>query len=63
MGPISLEDWAIAAKVLRVKEVLGVAAAIKRGIMDHNRGLAARRYPGSLLSTGRKGVETEVDSY
>jgi hypothetical protein len=63
MDPISLEDWAIAAKVLRVKEVLGLEAAVKRDIMDHNRGLAARKCPGSLLSTGRKGVETEVDSY
>jgi hypothetical protein len=42
---------------------MGVAAAVKRDIMDHNRGLAARRCPGSLLSTGRKGVVTGVDSY
>jgi hypothetical protein len=63
MGPISLEDWAIATKVLRAKELMGVEAAVKRDIMDHNRGLVARRCPESLLSTGRKGVETEVDSY
>jgi len=42
---------------------MGVAAAVKRDIMDHNRGLAARKCPGSLLSKGRKGVVTGVDSY
>ena len=40
-----------------------MAAAVKRDIMDHNRGLVARRYPGRLLSTGRKGGVTGVDSY
>jgi hypothetical protein len=63
MGLISLEDSAIAAKVLGAKELLGVAAAVKTDIMDHNRGLAARKCPGSLLSKGRKGVVTGVDSY
>ena len=49
--------------MLRVKELMGVAAAVKRGIMHHNRGLVARKCPGSLLSKGRKVVVTGVDSY
>jgi hypothetical protein len=63
MGPIRLEDKAIAAKVLRAKELLGVAAAIKMDIMDRSMGLAARRCPRRLLSMGRKGMVTGVDSY
>jgi hypothetical protein len=63
MCPIRLEDSAIAAKVLRAKELLGVAAAVKKDTMDRNKGVAARRYPGRPLSMGRKGMVTGVDSY
>ena len=64
MGPIRLEDSAIAAKVLRAKELLGVAAAaVKKDTMDRNKGVAARRYPGRPLSMDRKGMVTGVDSY
>ena len=53
----------IAAKVLRAKKLLGVAAAVKKDIMDRSRGLEARKCPGSLLSRGRKGMVTGVDNY
>ena len=49
--------------MLRVKELMGVEAAVTRDLNHHNRGLAARRCPGRLLSKGRKGVVTGVDSY
>lgn len=49
--------------MLRAKELLGVAAAVKRDIMDRNKGVGARRYPGRPLSMGRKGMVTGVYSY
>jgi hypothetical protein len=48
--------------VLRAKGLLGVAAAVKRHIMDRNRGVAAGRCPGRLVRMGRKGKAAEVNS-
>ena len=49
----------------RAEELLrGVAtAAVKRDIMDQNRGLGARSCPASLLSMGRKEMAAGADSY